>query len=59
MEVKYHLGKANVLADAMSRKSIGVIASLLNKERRLLKELDALQIEVVLPGDQGYQAVAL
>jgi len=48
-----------VLADALSRKSIGVIASLLNKERRLLKELDALQIEVVLPGDQGYLAAAL
>ena len=50
MEVKYHPGKANVVADALSKKSTGVITSLLTRERSLLKELDALHI-VVLPRD--------
>jgi len=36
MEVKYHPGKANVVADAFSRKPKGAIASLLTTERRLL-----------------------
>jgi len=32
------------------------MTSLLTTERRLLRELDALQIEIVLPGDQSYMA---
>ena len=53
MEVKYHSSKANVVANVLSRKSTRV-ACLLTQEKRLLKELDTLQIEVVLPGDQSY-----
>jgi len=56
MEVKYHVGKANVVADALSRKSTRSVAYLLTQEKRLLKELDVLQIEVVLPRNQGYSA---
>ena len=57
MEVKYHPGKANVVVDALSRKSTRSVACLLTQEKRLLKELDMLQIEVVLPGNQSYLAV--
>jgi len=57
MEVKWHPGKANMVADALSRKSTSSIACLLTQEKRLLRELDTLQIEVVLPGNQNYLAV--
>ena len=57
MEVKYHPGKVNVVPDALSRKSTGSVAYLLTQEVRLLKELDVIQIEVVLPGNQSYLAV--
>jgi len=49
MEVKYHLGKANVATDALSRKSASFIAYLLTQERRLLRELNTLHMDVVLP----------
>jgi len=56
MELKYHPGKANVVVDALSRKSIGSIACLLTQEKRLLEELDGLQMEVVLPRNESYLA---
>ena len=33
----YHLGKANVVADALSRKSWGVLASVASLEWKMLK----------------------
>jgi len=57
MKVKYQLGKANVVANALNRKSTGSVAYLLTQEKRLLKELDVLQIEVVLLGNQSYVAM--
>jgi len=56
MEVTYHPGKENVVADVLSRKSTASAACLLAQEKRLLEELDGLQIEVVLPGNQSYLA---
>jgi len=58
MEIKHHLRKANVVADALSQKPKGVMASLLTANQNLLRELDALQIEVILAADQS-QLVAL
>ena len=54
MEANYHPGKANVVTDTLSRKSTGSMAFLLTTKRRLLRELEALQI--VLPRDRGYMA---
>ena len=48
---KDHPRKANVVVDALRRKSTCSMASLLTIERRPLRELEALQIEIILPGD--------
>ena len=48
MEINYHPGKVNVVADAVNRKPQGVVALLLTTNTNLLRELDALQIENIL-----------
>ena len=52
LDIKYHLGKANVIADALSRRLKGMIASLLTNELYLLRELEKFQIEIILPGEK-------
>ena len=56
MKVKYHPRKANVVVDSLSRKSIDSMASPLTIQRRLLRELDALQIEIMPPRNKNYMA---
>uniref|UniRef100_A0A2N9FE66 Reverse transcriptase n=1 Tax=Fagus sylvatica TaxID=28930 RepID=A0A2N9FE66_FAGSY len=46
--IQYHPGKANVAADALSRKSARFMAHLRAKEWRLLKELRDLNVELSL-----------
>jgi hypothetical protein len=52
--IKYHPRKANVVADALSRKSTGNLAAMLTTQRRILEDLRRLRIEVRLhePGAQ-------
>ena len=42
------------MVDALSRKSTRSVAYLLMQEKRLLRELNVLQIDVVLPREQSY-----
>ena len=39
-DLQYHLGKANVVADALSRKSLGTLTYLPMQEWRMLRHLD-------------------
>ena len=42
MEINYHSGKADVVANALSRKSTRSLAYLLTQEKKLLKEFKEL-----------------
>ena len=46
--ILYHPGKANIVADALSRKSLGSLAHISTERRSLVKELHGLI-------DQGLQ----
>jgi hypothetical protein len=54
--INYHLGKANVVADALSRKSYGFLAVLLTTQKHIINDLERLGDEVVVDGSQSYLA---
>ena len=44
--IHYHLGKANVVADALSRKSSGRVASIILRKRLFFEELKEINVEL-------------
>ena len=42
--IQYHLGKTNVVADALSRKSVGSLVAIRGCQRQLLEDLRSLQV---------------
>ena len=53
LQILYHPGKANTVADALSQKSIGNLAYLLTGQKELLCDLEKSEIEIVLREQGG------
>src|SRR6266496_5831008 len=50
LSVQYHPGKANVVADALSRKACSLNAMIKERLPTLYKELESFRLELVAPG---------
>jgi hypothetical protein len=57
LEVHYHPGKANVVADALSRKAQCNCVTMDSKIATLCDELRKLNMEVISPGTLNYISV--
>jgi hypothetical protein len=54
--INYHPGKANVVANALSRKSYGFSTTLLTTQKHIIIDLEGLGVEVVISSSQSYLA---
>ena len=54
--INYHPGKANVIADALSRKSSSFSATLLITQKEISKDLERMGIEIVMGDSQVFMA---
>ena len=44
--IQYHPGKANVVADALNRKTVGSLAAIRGCQRQILEDLRSLQVHI-------------
>ena len=50
--IHYHPGKANVVADALSRKSMGTLAAI-TTQSHILEDMQRLGLEIIYPGNKN------
>ena len=56
LQILYHPGRANTVANALSRKSIGNLSCLLTSQKELLRDLEKNEIEIVMREHGGILA---
>ena len=54
--INYHPGKANVVANALSRKPSSFSATLLTTRKEIIQDLKRMEIEVVMGHSEAYLA---
>ncbi|XP_042487945.1 uncharacterized protein LOC122068143 [Macadamia integrifolia] len=54
--ISYHPGKANVVANALSRKSQGISAALLTSQPHLLEDIRSLDLEIIVKNTTSLMA---
>ncbi|XP_028094961.1 uncharacterized protein LOC114294970 [Camellia sinensis] len=59
LQIHYHPGKANTVADALSRKNMGNLANLVTEQKELATELDRMEIDLVLHGQEAIMAAVM
>ncbi|XP_028107291.1 uncharacterized protein LOC114306274 [Camellia sinensis] len=58
-EIQYHPGKANTIADALSRKSMGTLANLVTGQKGLADELAKMEVDLILHGQEALIAAVV
>ncbi|XP_028106251.1 uncharacterized protein LOC114305367 [Camellia sinensis] len=59
LQIHYHLGKANTVAYALSRKNMGDLANLFTKQEELVTVLDKMDIDLVIRGHEAVIAAMM
>ncbi|XP_028122005.1 uncharacterized protein LOC114319194 [Camellia sinensis] len=59
LQIHYHPGKAYTVADALSQKNMGDLANLVTEQKELISELDKMNVELVIHGQEVVLAVVM